>query len=68
MNVARVTRSIGLREVPMDQRIQKGRKEMEEELDRSPFIRTRHPNEKLPRDITWKKFLISSCRRGPMKL
>ena len=35
----------------MDQRIQKGRQEMEEELDSSTFIRTRHLNEKLPRDI-----------------
>ena len=51
MNVARVARSVGLIEVLIEQRIQKGRKEMEEELDRSTFIRTRHPNKKLPRDI-----------------
>jgi len=51
MNVVRVTRSVGLIEEPIEQRIQKGRKEMEEELDRSTFIPTRHLSEKLPRDI-----------------
>jgi len=67
MNVARVTRSVGLIEVLIEQRIQKGREEMEEELDRSTFIRTRHPNEKLPRDINCKNldFLFQHC---PVKL
>jgi len=55
MNIVRVTRSVGVREEPIEQRIQKGRKEMEEELDCSPCIRTRHPKEKLPRGINCKK-------------
>jgi len=54
MNVVRVTRSGGVIEEPIGQRIQKGRKEMEEELDRSTCIQTRHPKEKLPRDINCK--------------
>jgi len=54
MKVVRVTRSVGVIEEPIEQRIQKGRKEMEEELDRSTCIQTRHPKEKLPRDINCK--------------